>query len=90
MHKEKLFEQRIEMICFLLQSYNTKPEAFQHLIQTFEFQAIAGHDDFRNSYGIHFLLRIFLESYQKEFHKSVWPLHLPLFLLFDVLIELVN
>jgi len=72
MHKEKLFELRFEIICFLLQSYNTKPEAMEHFIRNFEFQSIAAHPDFRESYGLHFLIRIFLESYEKDYQNKVY------------------
>lgn len=74
MHKENLFEFRNDLICYLLQSSRTKPEAASCLLHNFEFQSIAAHEGFREAHGIHFLLRIFHEcsgdvAYQKIVYR---------------------
>lgn len=71
MHKEFLFEFRNELICFILQSSKSKSEAAVHLLNNFEFQSIAGHEGFRDSHGIHFLLRIFHESVNDAKYQKI-------------------
>lgn len=75
MHKLSLFELRNELICFLLASSQVNPAGARHLIEHFDFRAIAAHDDFRAAYGIHYLLRLFHETtneptYQQAGMKS--------------------
>eukprot|EP01127_Copromyxa_protea_P021000 TRINITY_DN7113_c0_g1_i1.p1 TRINITY_DN7113_c0_g1~~TRINITY_DN7113_c0_g1_i1.p1 ORF type:complete len:2168 (+),score=430.22 TRINITY_DN7113_c0_g1_i1:429-6506(+) len=73
MHKLSLFELRNELICFLLSCSQVHPEGAKYLIHHFDFRSIAAHDDFRTSYGIHYLLRLFHESGQDpEYHQVVY------------------
>lgn len=73
MHKEGLFEFRNDLICYILQSSKTKAESTSNLIHNFEFQSIAAHEGFRESYGIHFLLRIFHETVDcPDYQKIVY------------------
>jgi len=59
MNKEKLFALRNDLILFLLQCNSVSPDATRHFIENFDFQSIAAHTEFRESFGIHFLLRLF-------------------------------
>eukprot|EP01124_Arcella_intermedia_P001800 TRINITY_DN10986_c0_g1_i1.p1 TRINITY_DN10986_c0_g1~~TRINITY_DN10986_c0_g1_i1.p1 ORF type:complete len:2185 (-),score=538.10 TRINITY_DN10986_c0_g1_i1:11-6337(-) len=66
MNKQRLYTFRNDIVIFLLQSYKTDPESTHYLLEHFEFQSIAAHDDFRESYGIHHLLQLFHDTFQNK------------------------
>jgi len=70
MNKQRLYTFRNDIVIFLLQSYKTEPESTRYLIENFEFQSIAAHDDFRESLGIHHLLQLFHDTHQTPDYQT--------------------
>eukprot|EP01125_Pyxidicula_operculata_P017207 TRINITY_DN6019_c0_g1_i1.p1 TRINITY_DN6019_c0_g1~~TRINITY_DN6019_c0_g1_i1.p1 ORF type:complete len:2125 (-),score=364.81 TRINITY_DN6019_c0_g1_i1:23-6397(-) len=61
LNKEQLYALRTDLVIYLLQLAKVDPVATQYLINYFEFQRIAAHEDFRSSFGVHYLYRLFHE-----------------------------